>query len=390
MTAEVQIPPEEYPQRLDRLRSLMGAKKMDGVLLGTGANLAYFSGYPSPARSVARPFFLLLPLEGEPVFFSHSGHKAEAVRFSWIKDVRDYSELSHVPVALILETVREGGLWGKTVGMELGFEQSLDISYLEFCRLQEALGDTRLVDASDIFWRLRMIKSKNEIACLRKACRIVSEGYAAAFSRAREGMPERTIYKAMKTYLEEASIGDLFLVITSGKGNYDLVTKPPEDRPVQKGDMVWMDAGCTISGYWSDFSRAGTVGEPSPLQTEAQRVIHGITWEAVSQVRPGVKASDLARFCYDRLERVGFPITSSIGALASRIGHGVGLNLTEPPHIGLHDDTMLESGMVITLEPGVATEYGTFHIEENIVVTPNGCEVLSNCPRDLFSIASGS
>jgi Xaa-Pro aminopeptidase len=390
MIEQKRIPPAEYPQRFERLRSLMRERRFDGLLLGTGSNLAYFSGYPSPARSIPRPFFLLLPLEGDPVFFSHSGHKAEAMRFSWIGDVRDYSELSHVPLALVLEAVHERRLEGKALGMELGFEQSLDISYLELTRLKEGLGETRLVDASDILWRLRMIKSKNEIDCLRQACQIVSDGYVMAFSRAHEGMPERAVYKTMKTHLEEASMGDLFLAITSGKGNYDLVTKPPEDRPIQNGDMVWMDAGCTISGYWSDFSRAGVVGKPSPEQSRAQELVHGITWEAVRQVRPGVRASQLARFCYDRLSRVGFPITSSIGALASRIGHGVGLNITEPPHIGLHDDTALAPGMVITLEPGVATEYGTFHVEENVVVTQEGYDVISNCSRDLFLIPSSS
>ncbi|MCI0421544.1 MAG: aminopeptidase P family N-terminal domain-containing protein [Acidobacteria bacterium] len=92
MFNESRIPDEEYPQRLERLRALMHEKDLDGVLLGTGMNLAYFSGYPSPSKSVPRPFFLLLPCEGEPVFFSHSAHKAEAVRFSWIQDVRDYQE----------------------------------------------------------------------------------------------------------------------------------------------------------------------------------------------------------------------------------------------------------------------------------------------------------
>jgi Xaa-Pro aminopeptidase len=104
-------------------------------------------------------------------------------------------------------------------------------------------------------------------------------------------------------------------------------------------------------------------------------------------VRPGVRASEIARFCYGRLEELDFPITSSIARLAVRIGHGVGLNLTEPPHIGVHDDTSLEPGMVITLEPGVATEWGTFHIEENVVVTEDGPEVLSDSPRDLWRIA---
>ena len=145
--------------------------------------------------------------------------------------------------------------------------------------------------------------------------------------------------------------------------------------------MVWMDAGCTVCGYWSDFSRAAVVGRPSPEQEYAQEAIHNITWEAIKMVRPGVPASDLARFCFAKLGQLSFPTTSSIARRASRIGHGVGLVTTEPPHLGEHDDTPLAAGMIITLEPGAATSYGTFHIEENLLVTPEGSEVLSQVSR---------
>ncbi len=382
------IPEVEYQQRLERLRGQMRDKGLDALLLGTGPNLAYFSGYPSPAMSVPRPFFVLLPSATDPVFFTHCGHRFEAVRFSWVRDVRDYTELSRVPAALICDALRERGLLGKTIGMELGFEQSLDISWVEFQRLRDALGETWLVDASEILWRMRMIKSPNEIACLRRACEITTDAYQTSFSSAREGMLESQVYRSMRRRLEEAGEGQIFLVITSGEGNYDLVTKPPEDRPLREGDLVWMDAGCNVSGYWSDFSRAGVVGEPSAEQKHAQEVIHGITMEAVRMVRPGIRASSLARFCYAKLDQLDFPVTSTIGRLACRIGHGVGLNLTEPPHIGEHDDTLLEPGMALTLEPGVATRFGTFHIEENLVVTQEGCEILSDCPRTLWQIGS--
>ena len=387
MADDARIPVEEYPKRLERLRAQMKRRGLDALLLGTGMNLAYFSGYPSPAKNVSRPYFLLLPLRGDPVFISHSGHKAEAARFSWIADVREYTELSRVPVELIADAMRERSVFGKNVGMELGFEQTLDISHLEFCRLGDALGETNLVDASGVLWQLRMIKSPHEIACLREACRITAESYAATFSEAREGMLEREIFNAMYRRLNRPDTGSIFLVITSGKRNYDLVTKPPEDRPVERGDMVWMDAGVTVSGYWSDFSSAGVVGDPTKAQVHAQQTVHRITTDAVRMVRPGVKASDIARFCYARLDELDFPITSSIAKLAVRIGHGVGLNLTEPPHIGVHDDTPLEAGMVITLEPGVATEWGTFHVEENVLVTVDGYEVLSESPRELWRIA---
>ena len=379
---------QEYSERLEHLRALMRHSDLQAVLLGTGTNLRYFSGYPSPARSGSRPFFLLLPLAGDPVFIVHSGRKAEAQRFSWVKDVREYTELSRVPVRLIRDALSECGALGGKLGMELGFEQSFDVPYLEFCRLQEGLPATSIVDAGSCLWRLRMIKSEAEIACQRRACQILSDAYANTFTAVREGTTELEVANYLKAHFENEGATDHWILITSGSGNYDLTTKLPEARPIRRGDMVWIDAGCAVDGYWSDFSRAAVVGRPSAEQCRAQEEIHEITWEAVQKVRPGVSASQLAQACNTRLAGLGFAITSSISGLASRVGHGVGLDVTEPPHIAEYDDILLEPGMVITLEPGVATEYGTFHVEENVLVTREGYEVLSTAPRTLWSIAT--
>jgi Xaa-Pro dipeptidase len=377
----------EHSQRLERLRGLMQEHGMQAVLLGTGANLAYFSGYPSPSRSVPRPFFVLLPLAGDPVFFTHTGHAAEARRFSWISDIRDYQPLATVPVDLIKEALAEKSLLDATIGMELGAEQAFDYSYLQFTRLRDALPGLTLSDAAPLLWALRMVKSPWEISCIRQACDTTSEAYQATFRSARAGIPERDVYLAMKDYLVQHSDGTVFLAITSGSGNYDLVTKPPENRPLVSGDLVWMDAGCTVNGYWSDYSRAGIVGPPSDEQCSAQDAIHRITKEAVAMVRPGVRASWIWQFCLKELEALFFPITSSITQLAARVGHGMGLDMTEPPHLGPHDQTVLQEGMVITIEPGVATTYGTFHVEENVLITKDGAEVLSRSPRNLQPIA---
>jgi Xaa-Pro aminopeptidase len=382
------IPAAEYPQRLERLRALMREKDLRAVLLGTGTNLKYFSGYPSPVRSGSRPFFLLLPLEGDPVFIVHCGRKAEALRFSWIQDVRDYSQLSRIPIEIIRVALAERKALNGKLGMELGFEQLFDVPYLEFARLQQTLPEASIVDAGEILWRLRMVKSEAEIACLRRACRILSDAYGKAFESTRAGDTEQTIAKHLREYFECEGTTDSWVLITSGRGNYDLATKPAEARPIRRGDMVWIDAGCAVDGYWSDFSRAAVVGDPSPEQAGAQEAIHAITWEAVERVRPGMQVSELAHYCNSRLAQLGFPITSSISGLASRVGHGVGLEVTEPPHVAEYDHTVLEPGMVITLEPGVATEYGTFHIEENVLVTDSGYEVLSTAQRRLWRIAS--
>jgi Xaa-Pro aminopeptidase len=107
----------------------------------------------------------------------------------------------------------------------------------------------------------------------------------------------------------------------------------------------------------------------------------------VEMIRPGITTRDVARRCNEAMARLDFPITSSISGLAARVGHGVGLMTTELPHVAEDDETVLEPGMVITVEPGVGTTFGTFHVEENVLVTEVGYEILSEAPRELATIA---
>jgi len=376
------IPDAEYGRRLERLRAGMRERGLAAVLLGSGQNFAYFSGYPSVSKVSSRPYFLVLPYEGEPILIAQNGRRVEAARYSNVRDVRSYAQLSRAPVELIRESLRERGALGKAVGMELGAELTLDLPVSEFRRLEAGLPGTRLVDASDLVWALRRIKSEAEIECLKAACAILKDAYAATFAAAREGMSDREIAGLMAARLG----GDHFLHVVSGGGNYETPNKPVGERRVERGDMVWFDAGCTVGGYWSDFSRGGVVGGPSPEQARAQQALHEITWEGVKMIRPGVRVAEIAAFCNRRVKELPFPIVEDISGVASRAGHGVGLNITEYPHVSEEDGTVLEPGMVITVEPGVATAYGTFHVEEDVVVRPDGYELISAAPRELAVI----
>jgi len=360
---------------------------LDAVLLGTGMNLQYFSGFPSPIRNVARPFFLLIAAGQDPIFFTHTAFADEFRRIYGIKDIRTYQTLSQVPLPeLKSATLNALGRFGR-IGMELGFEQSLDISPLEFQRLQNGLAPIELVDVSFLLWQLRTIKSEDEIASIRSACDFVAGSYASTFRHSRAGMKEREIFRLMQQELHKSG-SDTFLVIASGEGNYDMISKPADDRIVLQGDMVWMDAGCRVNGYWSDYSRAATVGAPSAAQEQTQEAIAAITAETIRRIRPGVKCSEVARFALKRLAALDVPITSSLAQRAARIGHGIGLNMTEPPHLGLHDDTVLQPGMVVSVEPGIATLYGAFHVEENVVVREGECQILTTSPRTLQIIST--
>jgi Xaa-Pro dipeptidase len=386
MVKDLAFPLQEYNRRVTRARHQMAETGVDALIIATGPNLTYLSGYPSPTRGSARPFILVLPLEFEPALIVQNGRQFEAQRYSWIDDLRTYSHLSRAPVALIASVLDGMGLTKAIIGMELGFEQCLDIPFLDFLQLRESMPGADFVDAADILWNLRMVKSGLEASLIREACAITSRCYEECLPQIVSGMTEVDVHNMLASKAYELGGAGFFAIITSGEGSYDLVSKGPTARTLQPGDMVWIDSGCSVSGYWSDFGRAAVLGNPTAEQLHAQRTIHQITMLGVEMVKPGVRTFEIAQACNAELAKIDFTITSCISDLASRIGHGVGLSVTELPHVSELDDTVLQPGMVITIEPGVATLYGTFHVEENVLVTERGYELLSTAGRDLWCV----
>jgi Xaa-Pro aminopeptidase len=232
-----------------------------------------------------------------------------------------------------------------------------------------------------------MCKSEAEIALHRTACQITGQAFERTFSQAKAGMTEEKIGIMMKVAIMELGGSQPSLLVTSGEGNYNLNSRGPSQRRIEKGDLVWVDAACHVGGYWSDFSRAGVVGGPSSEQQQAQRLIHEITMTGARMVEPGVKVSEIASAVNAGLGRLDLPISDHVSDGASRVGHGVGLTQTEQPHIAEYDDTILQPGMVITIEPAVATSYGAFRVEEDILVTKDGYELLSTASWKLWTIS---
>lgn len=374
--------------RVRRAQAAMARSGLDALFLATGPNLVHLSGYPSIERTLARPFYLLLPANGEPILVVHEGRAHEARRYGWVADVRTYARLSIAPIEVIASGLGDAGIVAGRIGVELGFEQRLGMPVAELERVRDAVRPAELVDAADLLWELRRVKSGFEIEAMRRACAITAGAYAGVFATLRPGLRERDVALGLKEAMLRSGGDDPWVAITSGPGNYDLATGVGSERILEPGDMVWADSGCSVDGYWSDFGRAAVIGRASPDQRALQSRVHEITMTGVELARAGTSTGEIARVVNGRLAELGVPITSSISALAGRIGHGVGLDVTEPPHVTESDETILEPGMVITIEPGVATEYGTFHIEEQVLVTDDVPEILSDAPRHLIEVGA--
>jgi Xaa-Pro dipeptidase len=368
--------------RVAAAREAMARRGLDALLLASGSNLSYFSGYPTVERTPVRPFYLLVPRSGDLTMVVHTGRALEAQRFSWVGDVRVYERLGVPPLEILVPLLAERGLRGAVIGMELGGELRLGLSVTDFEQIREGLAPARVVDASPAIWDVRLRKDTAEVTAIRSACARTATAYKRTFATLAPGVAESAVRAHMIAELAEFS-GDGWAVITSGPGNYDLATGPGTPRIIEPGDMVWLDAGCSFSGFSSDFSRAAIIGTPSPEQAEAHHAICGITRAAVALVTPGRPVSEIAAHCEDAIARLGIPLTSSVSGLAGRVGHGLGLSTTEPPSLALSDPTVLKAGMVVTIEPGFATEFGIFHVEQNVAVTDGDPDVLSAAPWEL-------
>ena len=270
--------------------------------------------------------------------------------------------------------------------MELGHEHYLDMQTADFQRLRKLSRSVEFLDAGDLLWQLRMVKSQAEVEAIRRACSITGRAYDRVFSEVKSGMVEAEIETQMLAELVTLGGRDPWVLITSGSDWYTMVSKGGTDRHIERGNMVWMDAGCTVDGYYADFSRAGVMSGPTEVQRSAQRHIHDITLAGIEAIRPGASASEVSGRCQPFVDALPLDVTARISDLAGRVGHGLGLTVTEWPSLDRANQLELQPGMVLTVEPGFATSYGVFHVEENVVVTETGCEVLSTCSWELRAL----
>ncbi|MFQ5914660.1 MAG: M24 family metallopeptidase [Nitrospinota bacterium] len=378
------FPKSEYENRWENARHRMAEARLDALLITEKANYVYFCG-ANPDFSFSRPTIFILPRSGDPICVVQHFFKDLTRRSTHVPDTRIYDNLGGAPVAMIAGALKDRGLTTGKIGFELGYEQRLGISLEDLQALTKALPGASVADNSQVVWGCRMVKSPAEIERLRQAGRITAEVYEALMPAVRAGMTEADVVdRFVRLHLERGGASPWFL-INSGPENYDIACGGPADRRLASGDVLWMDGGCCVGDYWSDFTRMVFLGEPSQEQRRVYDLVVEITRKTVEAVRPGVKCSELQGL-NDRLWREAGYDYNEINFAGGRIGHGMGTMITEPPHVAAYDHTVLEPGMVVTIEPGWIRPDGCFHVEDNVLVTGDGFEILSQCRRDLVVV----
>jgi Xaa-Pro aminopeptidase len=380
----VWFPTEEYQNRVRKARALMKRDGIDLLFLTGDRNYIYFTGHRpiTPEGTIARPNYFILPLEGDPHMMVHVFIEGDASATSWIENLSTYTSLLEAPVKELAKIIRGYNLHGKKIGAEFGQEQRIGMPVRDFLLLGEELKEFELVDAAPILWQMRMIKSQRELDCIRRAKAITTQGYVEGFPLVKGGMTEREIASLLTGKMVEHGAEQFWIMVTSGRGNYQRISGKPTDRRVRRGDMVWVDMGATVNDYWADFSRAGVIGGPSPDQSKYQQLVIETTEVCIRAVRAGVPGRQIVDICEEELRKRGVKISFDAG----RLGHGIGLLFTEPPSIAKWDPVVLAENMVISIEPGLVRDDGVFQTEENLIVTKDGCEILARAPQELWTL----
>ncbi len=363
----------EFERRTQRVQELMTDLQIDALFLCSEPEVRYFSGFQSQFwESPTRPWFLIVPLEGCPIaVIPEIG--ASAMEATWIDDIRTWPapQPDDDGISLLKQVFAELPRRHGRVGAPLGHETLMRMPIADFQKLQ---GSVEFVDATSVLRTLRNVKSSGEIAKIRYICQVASDAFEALPQSLKTGQSEKDNCRRMAVDLLQRGADSVpYLIAGSGPGGYDSIIMGPTDRIIEEGDVLIIDTGATYDGYFCDFDRNFAFGEPGNAAKRAYDIVFQATNAGFQAARPGATTTDLWTAMAAVLQAGG-----SMGNDVGRMGHFLGMQLTEGPSITPTDMTRLEPGMVLTLEPGMTTATGKQMIhEENIVITEHGAEYLS-------------
>lgn len=369
----------EMERRYRKVRELMVAAQLDALFLSQDEHVQYFAGTsPSMALnfSLTRPYMVIIPAAAPPVAITMG--RSNLVAAGFIKDVRGYTELLSFPLRTVVDTIKELGLDKSKVGFELGHEQRMGIPVGSFLELKKTLPALDTVDAGPLLQRIRLIKSGEELAYMRRAAEITGRARQRLFrhEKLRDGITEREVDRLMRQLiLEEGGDRTAFVILQDEQPGAASPFKV--DRPLRRGAVLAVDTGAYCGMYTIDYPRMLVLGNATEKQRNAYRAVLEVNQRMIEALKPGVTCSELCAVCMKAIADAGAQLDDPSRLVGGRMGHGMGMIITEPPSICPGDHTVLEPCMVISTEPGIRKDGVWFLWEDVHVITATGSELLT-------------
>jgi Xaa-Pro dipeptidase len=333
----------------------------DAFLITKVSSVYYFSGFLDHREAVLA---LIVPVDGRSTLLAHE------ISYDAAKDQAVDCDVELVKTGeKMLDKIANELLTLKV--RKVSFDHLSSRSYLS---LSAKLAKVELKDAPNAVWDLRKVKDDDELECLRRAARMADRGMEAAMENLREGMREcdlaAEIEYAMRREGSECFAFDT--IVASGPRSFHPHTLC-SSKKIERGDLVIVDVGAVYKGYRSDETRTLIVGSPNKKQAEIFSVTLSAHDEALAAMKEGASAKHVDRIARDIITKAGYG-----NRFVHGLGHGIGLDIHEPPSLSPTSNDVLQKGNVVTDEPAIyIPRLGGVRIEDTVLVKENACEKLT-------------
>lgn len=309
---------------------------------------------------------VVLTPEREPVFIYCTIEEEHARGESWIRELRGYTEFADRPIDVLADVLREKGAAEGRIGIEKRF-----LVAENYDQLRQTLPQADLIAADAIFDHLRVVKTPEEIAWLRQTTLWTDAAIRTALEEANVGDTERSIGERMMAETRaKGATGLLHLVLATGP-NLFKTHAAPGDTKLEPSGVVRTDFGMFWGHYVSDIARTAIVAPARLEQIDTYKRLEAIHQTVIAAMQPGARCCDLYALCARTFADHGLAFKMP------HIGHSIGLGVHEYPMMHPFDQTELEPGMILMLEPVAVGQEGLYHTEDMIEITGEGHHVLS-------------
>lgn len=396
MGEEFIVPESEISRRRQRIQSELQENHVDGLLVVQRVDLFYFSG-------TAQNGFLYIPADGEPLLFIKK-YLPRAKRESSIRNIVEIGSMKEIP-GLIRDFC---GRLPRVLGFELDV---IPVNDFDFYRT--LFPDQQCVDASPFILKVRMIKSGWEIKMMEEAAEVSRRTFEYMKTIIRPGLTEMEFSGLFETFARKLGHGGQLRVrhyltegypwhVLSGKngGVVGLLDSPASGqgtspafpcgagtKELKTDEPIMVDLGVMLKGYHIDETRMFAIGSMPHYAVRATEAAMSIHNDILERARPGVTVGELFRHSLSLAEKLGYgePYLGPPGYKVTFIGHGIGLELVEPPIIARQRDDVLQPGMIFSLEPKMvfADEFSA-GVESVFLVTESGARLISKVALEIF------
>jgi len=352
-------------KRLEKLRKALAEKQVDGILITNPSNRRYITGFTGSSGYV-------LVTQKDAVFITDFRYVEQAKKQAPLFEIVQHQ-------GPIQDTVKE--VLKKAGVRLLGFEQDV-VTYATYQQFKETF-QTDLIPLSQVIESLRLVKDQEEIQKIKQAVEIADQAFAYILEVIKPGIKENEVSLKLECKMKELGAeGPSFDTIVASGYRSALPHGIASEKTIESGELVTIDFGAFYQGYASDMTRTIMVGQPNEKQREIYQIVLEAQLNGVKHIRAGMTGKEADALTRNIIEKYGYGNYFGHGT-----GHGIGLEIHEGPRLSLLSDAVLAPGMMVTVEPGIyLPDFGGVRIEDDVLITQEGREILNKSPKELIII----